>query len=54
VFHHEPISWNLDKLDETHERIITVMSWLNKDLPKLVEKIDRVLEVLKKVKDKNI
>ncbi len=34
VFHHEPISWNLEKLWETHTRIVTVMSWINKDLLK--------------------
>lgn len=51
VFHHEPISWNLDKLEETHNRIIMVMGWINKDLPALVQSIDRVPEVLNKVRD---
>ena len=54
VFHHEPISWNLDKLEETNRRIITVMSWINKDLPTLANEIDRVPEVLDAVRKRNI
>ena len=54
VFHHEPISWNLKKLDQTHERIIIVMGWLNKDLPTLTEQIDRVPQVLNKAKKRNL
>ncbi len=54
VFHHEPISWNLDRLEETHKRILIVMGWINKDLPKVAEKIDRVTEVILKVKGKGI
>jgi len=54
VFHHEPISWNLDRLTESHQRIITVMRWLNKDLPSEAEKIDTVLEEIRKAKEKNI
>lgn len=50
VFHHEPISWDLKKVKETHDRIISVMGWLNKDLPILAEEIDRFPEVLNEVK----
>ncbi len=50
VFHHEPISWNLNKLEETHKTIIEVMSWLNKDLPEIVEKYDRVPSLIVKIK----
>ena len=32
VFHHEPIAWNLTKLNELHQEILTVLKWLNKDL----------------------
>lgn len=38
VFHHEPISWNLERLNETHNRILMVMGWLNRDLPALAKK----------------
>ncbi len=50
VFHHEPISWNLSKLEETHQRIILVMSWINKDLPIVVSEIDRVPAVINPLK----
>lgn len=46
VFHHEPIAWKLDRLDETHRRIILVMSWLNKDLPLIANQFDRVPKVI--------
>lgn len=54
VFHHEPISWRIDKLEETHNRIIRVMGWINKDLPDLAKSIDRVPVVLEKAKANNI
>lgn len=54
VFHHEPISWRLDKLEETHRRIIMVMGWINKDLPDLAKSIDRVPNVLEKARQNNI
>jgi len=54
VFHHEPISWNLNRLEETHTRILTVMSWINKDLPEIAKKIDRVPKVIITVKARGI
>lgn len=54
VFHHEPISWNLNKLEETHQRIIMVMSWINEDLPDIANEIDRVPAVLNSVRENNI
>lgn len=54
VFHHEPISWNLDRLEETHKRILTVMSWINKDLPEITQNIDRVPEVIITAKERGI
>lgn len=50
VFHHEPIAWNLERLEETYERILTVMGWLNKDLPMLAEELERASEILAKEK----
>lgn len=52
VFHHEPISWNLDKLEEIHHTILEVMHWLNADLPAIVNNYDRIPELLKKAKGK--
>lgn len=50
VFHHEPISWNLYKLEEIHNTILEVMKWLNKDLPKIAKEFDRVPELIKKAR----
>ncbi|MDR0714418.1 MAG: Abi family protein [Bacteroidales bacterium] len=33
IFHHEPISWNLERLRQIHAEILTVMMWINKDIP---------------------
>ena len=54
VFHHEPISWRLDKLKDTHNQIIRVMGWIDKDLPQLVESIDKVADTLLKAANLNI
>ncbi len=54
VFHHEAISWNLERLEETHTRILTVMSWINKDLPEIAKEIDRVSKVINNVKARGI
>lgn len=50
VFHHEPIVWNLEKLNEIHEEILMVLNWLNRDLDSILVKIDRVQDVLTKIK----
>ena len=52
IFHHEPVSWNLDKLEETHNRIIMVMEWLNKDLPEIAKMHDRTIEIIEKTRNK--
>jgi len=52
VFHHEPISWNLARLEFIHADIIKVIGWLNKDLPTFVSPIDSFQEVLKDAKEK--
>lgn len=50
VFHHEPISWNLDKLEEMHNTILEVMKWLNIDLPDIAKRYDRVSSLIEKFK----
>ncbi len=52
VFHHEPISWRLDKLEETHNSILTVIGWINKDLPSIANTIDRVPQVITTVRER--
>ena len=50
VFHHEPISWNLNKLEEIHAMILEVMEWLNKDLPNVIEEHDHASKVIAKAR----
>ncbi len=52
IFHHEPVSWDLDKLEETHNTIIMVMGWLNKDLPKIAKRHDRAIKTIEKTRTK--
>ena len=49
IFHNEPICWNLAKLAETHEQMIEVLGWINKDLPGWMEQFDRVGKVSEKI-----
>jgi len=52
IFHHEPVSWDLKKLEETHNTIIMVMGWLNKDLPEITKRHDRAIKTIEKTKSK--
>jgi len=52
VFHHEPICWNLNELERTHQEILNVMGWLNIDLPNVAIEVDRVTDVIKRAKEK--
>lgn len=49
IFHHEPICWNLLRLKTMHDEMITVMGWINRDLPSWVGPIDRFDTVLQDV-----
>lgn len=51
VFHFEPISWNLDRLEEIRHTIYMVISWLNKDLPNFAIKVDRSENTLRMAKE---
>lgn len=52
VFHHEPISWSVSKLEEIHSMIFEVMGWLNSDLPSIADKYDKVPKTIEKAKNK--
>lgn len=41
VFHNESICWNLCRVEEIHREMITVMGWMNKDVPGWLQKTDR-------------
>jgi len=49
IFHHEPISWNLARLEQMHAEMLTVMSWINKDIPFWIKPLDRFESVCKNV-----
>ncbi len=52
IFHHEPITWNLNEIEKIHQEILTVINWLNKDLPEIVRMNDNVSNVIENVKQK--
>lgn len=41
VFHNESICWNLDRVEEIHKEMVTVLGWMNKDIPGWLDQIDR-------------
>lgn len=45
VFHNESICWNMQRVYEIHEELLLILSWINKDLPKLLADIDRFGDV---------
>ena len=42
IYHYEPISWDFNELSKIHKEIYLLLHWINKDLPSLVEQLDRV------------
>lgn len=46
VFHNEPICWSYSYIDNLHKEILTVLGWINKDLPAWVNEFDKVDDVL--------
>jgi hypothetical protein len=54
IFHHEPICWNLNEIENVHQDIIHVMGWLNKDLPNIASKSDRSTIVINNIREKLI
>ncbi|MDR0954650.1 MAG: hypothetical protein LBM20_04620 [Rikenellaceae bacterium] len=41
VFHHESICWNMNEIRDVHDKMITVMSWINKEIPTWIAPFDR-------------
>src|SRR5439155_21624823 len=46
VFHHEPICWDLNFIRQIHIEILEVLDWINKDLQKWIQPLDRVPSVI--------
>jgi hypothetical protein len=51
IFHNEPICWNFSRLQERHNEMVTVMGWINRDLPAWLQPVDRFDHVLSEVRD---
>ena len=47
IFHNEPISWSLTNLVQIHDEILTVMGWINRDIPAWIAPFDRFETVFK-------
>jgi hypothetical protein len=41
IFHHEPVSWNLEKLKQIHAEMLTIMLWMNKEILPWFTQFDR-------------
>jgi len=50
VYHYEPIFRNLNDLEQQYKEMLTFLTWLDHDLPKLIDGIDRFDNILTKAK----
>ena len=50
VFHNESICWNLNRVEEIHQEMTTVLGWINKDVPGWLSQIDRFNTVCDKIR----
>jgi hypothetical protein len=50
VYHYEPIFRNLQDVEKQYNEMISFITWLDKDLPKLLDEIDRFKEIYNKAK----
>lgn len=52
IFHHEPICWSLDAVQQYHDEMLDVMGWLNQEIPTLIKPLDRFDTVMKSVRER--
>ena len=50
VFHNESICWNLHRVEEIHQKMITVLGWINKDVPGWLQQVDRFETVCRQIR----
>lgn len=50
IYHYEPIFGNLQGLENQYNEMLTFLTWLDNDLPKLFTDIDHFNDILKKAK----
>lgn len=51
VFHNESICWNICRVEEIHQKMITVIGWMNKDVPGWLLKTDRFDAVCHQIRE---
>ena len=52
IFHHEPISWNMERIKQMHTEIFTVLTWMNIDIAAWFATFDRFDDVYKYIEKK--
>jgi hypothetical protein len=52
IFHHEPVSWNLEKLRQIHAEMLSVMEWIDRDIPAWLATFDRFDSVFRNVEQR--
>lgn len=50
VFHNESICWNLYRVEKINNEIITILGWMNKDVPEWLTLSDRFDSVIKNIR----
>lgn len=50
IYHYEPIFRNLQDVEKQYNEMLSFIAWLDRDLPKLLDDIDRFKEIFKKAK----
>ena len=50
IYHYEPIFGNLQDIESQYKEMVTFLTWLDTDLPKLLSDIDRFDDILNKAK----
>ncbi len=47
----ESICWNMHRVQEIHNELLLLLGWINKDLPILLQNIDRFDDVQARIKE---
>lgn len=50
IYHYEPIFGNLQDIEKQYNEMLTFLTWIDNDLPKMLTDIDRFNDILKKAK----
>jgi hypothetical protein len=50
IYHYEPIFGNIQDLENHYNEMLTLITWLDDGLPKLLNDIDHFNDILKKAK----